>query len=161
MFTNLKLYSNQFDISDENLASEGSAWSQGSLVDDEGNQVEEEPANSSGHVSLQRKEEILKLIEEHPKWKHSTILTHGGKELKHMYYKGIWTKQVLEGGTKFDKLNNIDIFVIEKFHEARKELKCVKEIHLRRWAIQACQSFRDSSFTFKASRCWAHNFKSK
>lgn len=98
---------------------------------------------------------------QHPKWKLPTIQTHGGKELKHKNYIALWKRQILEGGTKIDKFNFIDDFVITKFHDARKEYKCVKEMHLRQWAIQASQSFRDTSFCFKASRHWAANFKNR
>lgn len=148
-------------LSELSQASEYSSWSQGSLIDDDGNEVGEECAESKepGYVSLQRKEEILKLAAKHPNWTLPTIQKHGGKELKHRTYKYLWKQQILEGGTKFDKFNIVDNAVISRFHEARKEFKCVKDIHLRQWAIQASQSFRDSNFNFKASRNWTANFK--
>jgi len=139
-------------------SSPGSSYSQEGLKDDLGNEVR---VDTTDNCTLEKKKKILKLIEKNPNWKLKTIQRHGGKEFKHNYYKSRWEAQVKSGGTQYEKYSYIDNFVYSKYKEARKNLHAVRNIHLRRWAMQASQTFLDPRFTFKASARWLTNFKSR
>ncbi|CAL8119248.1 unnamed protein product [Orchesella dallaii] len=78
-----------------------------------------------------------------------------------MNYIKRWRNEVKSGGTAFEKWNRIETSTYEKFCEARKDHKCIKETNIRDWAMQAFQSFRDESFQFVASHTWIHEFKKK
>lgn len=141
----------------ENSASDGSMWSQSSLVDDNGKELQ--PQKSKDY-SIEKKTQILKLIESHPNWSESTIQARGGKEYKKQYKKR-WEEQVRQGGTKFEKYKFIDEHTYEAFTEARKQLLSVRDTNIRDWALQARQTFQDDNFHFKASARWIEYFKER
>jgi len=128
------------------------------VCDDLGKEVSPDPPSN---ISVERKAEILKLVDLHPKWSLSTLQAKGAKELKHHSYIKRWREQVQGGGTTFEKWNHIQRSTYEKFCEARSNHKQIKGSNLRSWALQASQSFRDDSFAFKASDSWLDGFKKK
>jgi len=138
--------------------SQGSSFSQSSLFDEEGNEIMNEVTDD---CSLERKQEILKFISFHPTWSVKTIQGRGFKEYKHAYYKKRWEEYVAKGGNKYEKYAFIEKFTHEKFLEARNEYKCIRDVNLHQWALQAAQTFKDSSFVFKASHTWVDNFKKR
>ncbi|CAL8086093.1 unnamed protein product [Orchesella dallaii] len=148
----------QDDDLEEIFPSQGSSFSQELVVDEAGTSVRPE---FTGGIPVERKLEILKLIEQHPNWSIQTIQRHGGKEFKHRCYKKQWEDHVKAGGTRYEKLKHINKYTWERFQEARKGLQSVKDRHLQAWAVQALQSFRDSSFMFSASHGWVNDFKKR
>jgi len=133
-----------------------SSFSQDQIVDDDGKTV---TIKLLDDCTVKRKIEILKLIQDHPKWSLSTIQRNGAKEFKYSRYKTRWEDHVKRGGTRFEQWKYVDEYAYKKFVEARQELKCVHESTIKLWALEAAQSFRDPSFNFKASSYWMAKFK--
>ncbi|CAF2135645.1 unnamed protein product [Rotaria magnacalcarata] len=67
------------------------------------------------------------------------------------------TKYIENGGTKKQKIDDVDIFAYDQFENARHQLLPVHDIDLRRWSLKkACElNLRD----FEASHTWLLNFK--
>ncbi|CAG7824212.1 unnamed protein product [Allacma fusca] len=70
-----------------------------------------------------------------------------------------WKQQVVQGGTKYEKYEEIDEFVWSIFQNTRANYRAVRDIDLRVWALEKSGQFQE--FSFKASQSWAENFKRK
>ncbi|CAF4170822.1 unnamed protein product [Rotaria sordida] len=77
--------------------------------------------------------------------------------VKNRKYIERFRKYLKSGGTKQQKLDEIDQYTYEKFVKTRAEFLFVHDIHLKRWALQKAREINDN--TFKASNNWVLQFK--
>lgn len=66
--------------------------------------------------------------------------------------------QVASGGTKWDKLQEIDSAVMSAFIKARNQMKPVHDSDLAKWALKKA---KNSGLEFSASGHWVYNFKKR
>ena len=82
---------------------------------------------------------------------------HHFRNVKDRNYIERFRKYLESGGTKPQKLDEIDQYTYENFEKARAEHLIVHDIHLKRWALQKAREIDDN--TFKASNNWVLRFK--
>lgn len=70
-----------------------------------------------------------------------------------------WEEQIMNDGTRYDKLKNISKYVLIQFQEAVEKSLTVHDIDIRRWALKARDEVCLSSNLFTASTKWVHEFK--
>ncbi|GAV06574.1 hypothetical protein RvY_16540 [Ramazzottius varieornatus] len=58
-----------------------------------------------------------------------------------------WEKQVVEGGSRLDKLKAVRLDVGKQFFLAKREKQMVKDLDLRRWALTANETVNLAGFT--------------
>ena len=68
-----------------------------------------------------------------------------------------FTRQVANGGTKFDKFRQINGYVFDQVQSARQNMLPVHEEDLRRWALAKAAEIQCDQFT--AGTHWIDNFK--
>ena len=92
------------------------------------------------------------------KRKHSwKAFQHRFRKVKNHSYIERFRKYVEHGGTKQQKLDQIDQYTYEKLEKARYEFHFVHDIHLKRSALQKAREINDR--TFEASDSWVLHFK--
>ena len=92
------------------------------------------------------------------KKKHSwRALQHTFKSVKSRNYIERFRKYITTGGTKKQKLEEIDGFTFSCFEKARAQLLSVHEIDLQHWAFKKAREINDT--TFAATDFWLHHFK--
>ena len=86
------------------------------------------------------------------------------KSVKHRFrrvtdfrYLSRFRLYIEKGGTRKNKLENINNYVYDKFEQARESLLPVHDIDLHRWSLQ--QAAQESLHDFVASEKWLFNFK--
>ena len=114
------------------------------------------------HFSLEYMKQAIdfydELNEKTGKKKHSwKTFQHHFRKVKNRSYIERFRKYVENGGTKRQKLDQIDHYTFEKFERARSEFHFVHDIHLKRWALQKAREINDK--TFEASDSWVLHFK--
>ncbi|CAG7825959.1 unnamed protein product [Allacma fusca] len=126
-----------------------------SFVDDDGS-VCVPIYDDNAYVPFETKVKLVKLIEKNPNWKFKTLRSKCSA-FKQPCYKQRWIDQVKNGGSRYDKLVEIDAYVYGRFKEAREDCKIVHDLDIRRWALQYAQVI--PNFSFKASPTWLVYFK--
>ncbi|XP_032679519.1 uncharacterized protein LOC116847972 [Odontomachus brunneus] len=99
------------------------------------------------------------MAKEHPNWSLQTLQRKGAHYLKYKRDLKQWEKDVLSGGTRFDKLYAINSWTLDRFTEAREKFEQVTTRTLQQWAMAAAQQFLSSTFKFSAGKTWADDFK--
>jgi hypothetical protein len=84
---------------------------------------------------------------------------HRFRKVKNRKYIERFRKYLESGGTKQEKLDEIDQFTYNKFEKARSEFLFVHDVDLKRWALQKAREIDDK--TFKASDNWVVQFKNR
>ena len=82
---------------------------------------------------------------------------HRFPKVKNRSYIERFRKYLESGGTKKQKLDQIDQYTYNKFEKARSKFHFVHDIHLKRWASQKAREINDR--TFEASDYWIFQFK--
>lgn len=70
-----------------------------------------------------------------------------------------WEAQIIEGGTRIEKLLQISKYVLEQFQKACDKSLPIHDLDLKRWALKARNEVNLSCHLFMASTKWVHNFK--
>lgn len=84
---------------------------------------------------------------------------HHFRNVKNRKYIERFRKYLENGGTKHQKLDEIDHYTYEKFEKARSEFLFVHDVDLKRWALQKAREIDDE--TFKAGDHWILEFKKR
>ena len=96
--------------------------------------------------------------EETGKKKHAwESFQHCFQNVRNRKYIERFRKYLENGGTKKQKLDEIDKHTYEKFKEARSGFLFIHDIHLKRWALQKAREINHD--TFSASDSWLLRFK--
>lgn len=119
----------------------------------------EEKKSKFEAVPLKKKIEILQLRDQHPNWSQKTLRTYGGRFVPRIDELIRWRREVLKGGTKYDKSEAIRQFVFDRFKEARMKKQPVETRTLQVWALQALGQFFPGQYNFTASTSWVIKFK--
>ncbi|CAF3433201.1 unnamed protein product [Rotaria sp. Silwood2] len=82
---------------------------------------------------------------------------HHFRKVTNRKYVERFRKYLESGGTKQQKLDEIDQYTYEKFEKASSEFLFIHDIHLKKWALQKAREINDN--TFKASDSWVFYFK--
>jgi len=82
---------------------------------------------------------------------------HIFKQLRQASELYVWEKQVLDEGTRYDKIKFVAREVLSSFKAARLNKKSVHDSNLIRWALDAAKKVSFS--TFRASKSWVYYFK--
>ena len=88
------------------------------------------------------------------KWR---ALQYTFKSVKSRNYIERFRKYVAAGGTRKQKLEEIDSFTFTSFEKARAQLLSVHEIDIKRWVLKKAREINDT--TFAATDFWLHQFK--
>ncbi|KAL1488746.1 hypothetical protein ABEB36_014545 [Hypothenemus hampei] len=112
-------------------------------------------------VPLETKIKVVQLAKQHPKWHLRTLQAKGSRKLKSKDNIRRWERDILKGGTIFDKYAAIDSWTYDRFVESRKQNIQVTTHDLHEWALKAARQYQSSEFTFKASPSWVKRFKKK
>ncbi|XP_032673519.1 uncharacterized protein LOC116845214 [Odontomachus brunneus] len=110
-------------------------------------------------IDLDYKRKVVAIAKEHPNWSLQTLQREGAHYLKCKSDLKQWEKDVLSGGTRFDKLYAINSWTLDRFTEAREKFEQVTTRTLQQWAMAAAQQFLSSTFKFSAGKTWADDFK--
>ncbi|XP_032676756.1 uncharacterized protein LOC116846692 [Odontomachus brunneus] len=110
-------------------------------------------------IDLDYKRKIVTMAKEHSNWSLQTLQRKGTHCLKHKSDLKQWEKDVLSGGTRFDKLSAINSWTLDRFKEAREKFEQVTTRTLQQCVMAAAQQFLSSTFTFSAGKTWADDFK--
>ena len=121
-------------------------------MDDDGNVVQDD------EVPLEKKRQILEVRKQNPGWSFRCLRSRN-PSLKFRQYLYKWEQQILEGGTRRDKLKTIDSYTFDRFSDARKDGKPVHDDDIRFWALH--RSRKIPNLVFEASRKWLYNFKQR
>ena len=84
-------------------------------------------------------------------------LQHTFQTVKSRSYIERFHKYVAAGGTKKQKLEEIDEFTFGCFEKGRAQLLSVHEIDIKHWALKKAREINDT--TFAATDFWRHQFK--
>ena len=79
------------------------------------------------------------------------------KSVKSRNYIERFRKYVAAGGTKKQKLEEIDSFTFSCFEKARAQLLSVHKIDIKHWGLKKAREINDT--TFAATDFWLHQFK--
>ena len=70
-----------------------------------------------------------------------------------------WEEQIVRGGNRLAKLNQISEIVLNRFKEAVQKSVTVHDLDIRKWALQARADVSLSSHLLTASVKWVNEFK--
>ncbi|CAF1441769.1 unnamed protein product [Didymodactylos carnosus] len=82
---------------------------------------------------------------------------HRFPKVKNRSYIERFRKYLDSSGTKKQKLDQINQYTYNKFKKARSGFHFVRDVHLKRWALQKAREINDR--TFEASDSWILHFK--
>lgn len=100
------------------------------------------------------------MYRDHPKWTLNTFHRNGGTCLVRIDEIHRWKRQILNGGTQYDKSRFIKDQTCERFVEARDNHEPVTMRNLQEWAMQAFMVVNgDEPGKFMASESWISRFK--
>lgn len=131
-------------------------------VEDEWYEPEEEKYHSTiSKIPLNSKIKVVTLARRNPSWSLKSLQSKGSKFLKRKVDIVRWEKQIIEGGTIFDKYEAIDQWTYDRFKEARQNLQQVTTRQLQQWSLAGANQYVSNDFIFTASTRWVSYFKNK
>ena len=135
----------------------------GSIVEME--EEEEEGKNKLVHLfSIEYMKNVIDFYDDRDaktgRKKHTwNSLQHRFPKVKNRNYIQRFRKYLDNGGTKLQKLKEIDRFTYERVVNARSQFLMIHDIHLKRWALIKAKQLNDNTFT--ASVNWINCFKKR
>ena len=110
-------------------------------------------------VPLEKKIEIVNLRRAHLTWSYSIMKVHGGRFVPRLDELTRWKKEIINGGTKYDKSEAIKKWTYKRFQDARERKQHITTEGLRTWALQGVMQYESGNFTFETSPAWIKRFK--
>ena len=110
---------------------------------------------------MKKKIQIFNLCKEHPQWSLKTLHSHGATALTRKDELTRWEKEIINGGTIFDKNFAITQWTLKRFNEAQANKQHVTVRNLQEWAMQGASQYLSDNFKFTSSIQWVNEFKQK